>query len=60
MIKSDSIQLRKYARVIVFLLCSVAMGIMGFFISVQKSVDINSGKRLLSIYQDRVNILMIH
>ena len=47
MIKSDSIQLRKYARVIVFLLCSVAMGIMGFFISVQKSVDINSGKRLL-------------
>ena len=47
MIKSDSIQLRKYARVIVFLLCAVAMGIVCFFISVQKSVDINSGKRLL-------------
>lgn len=47
MIKSDSIQLRKYARVIVFLLCAVAMGIMGFFISVQKSVDINSEKILL-------------
>lgn len=47
MIKSDSIQLRKYARVIVFLLCAVAMGIMGFFISVQKSIDINSEKILL-------------
>ena len=48
MIKSENIQLRKYVRVIVFFMCAVAIGIVVFFICVQKAVDINSRKTLIT------------
>lgn len=48
MMKSENIQLRKYIRTILVCVCAVAVGIVMFFVCVQKAVDVNSRKTLIT------------